>query len=65
MQPVVHATTRTPGPSTAEPVVNECTKPMSPSASAVRTSDSGTPSPRWTRSSKGLFATSETGSSVT
>ncbi len=29
MQPVVQATTRTPGPSTAEPVVNECRKPMS------------------------------------
>jgi hypothetical protein len=38
MQPVVHATTRTPGPSTAEPVVKECRKPMSPVASAVRTS---------------------------
>ncbi len=42
MQPAVQATTRTPGPSTAEPVVNECRKPMSPLASAVRTSDSGT-----------------------
>ena len=35
MQPAVQATTRTPGPSTAEPVVNECRKPMSPVASAV------------------------------
>ena len=34
MQPAVQATTRTPGPSTAEPVVNECRKPMSPVASA-------------------------------
>ena len=42
MQPAVHATTRTPGPSTAEPVVNECRNPMSPVASAVRTSVSGT-----------------------
>ena len=41
MQPVVHATTRTPGPSTVEPVVNECRNPMSPVARAVRTSDSG------------------------
>src|SRR6267142_6296493 len=57
-QPVVHATTRTPGPSTVEPVVNECRKPMSPVANALRTSDSGTPRPRCTRSSKGLFACS-------
>ena len=35
MQPVVHATTRTPGPSTVEPVVNEWRNPMSPVASAV------------------------------
>ena len=58
MQPAVQATTRTPGPSTAEPVVNECRKPMSPVASAVRTSVSGTSSPRSTRSSNGLFASS-------
>ena len=58
MQPAVQATTRTPGPSTAEPVVNECRKPMSPVASAVRTSDSGTSLPRLTRSSYGLFASS-------
>src|SRR5215203_7562063 len=45
-----------PGPSTAEPVVNEWRKPMSPVASAVRTSVSGTPLPRSTRSSYGLFA---------
>ena len=31
---------------------------MSPVASAVRTSDSGTPLPRSTRSSNGLFASS-------
>ena len=47
MQPLVQATTRTPGPSTVEPVVNECRKPMSPVASAVRTSDSGTFFPRF------------------
>ena len=47
MQPAVHATTRTPGPSTVEPVVNECRKPMSPVASAVRTSVSGTSLPRF------------------
>src|SRR6185369_16055006 len=58
MQPAVHATTRTPGPSTVAPVVNECRKPMSPVLSAVRTSDSGTPWPRLTRSSYGLFAAS-------
>src|SRR5215204_4688896 len=58
MQPVVHATTRTPGPSTAEPVVNECRNPMSPVASAARTSVSGTPLPRLTRSSNGLLAAS-------
>ena len=59
MQPVVQATTRTPGPSTVEPVVNECRKPMSPVASAVRTSVSGTSLPRLTRSSNGLFASSD------
>src|SRR5215831_15661217 len=58
MHPVVHATTRTPGPSTAEPVVKECRKPMSPLASALRTSVSGTSSPRCTRMSKGLAASS-------
>src|SRR5262245_13922582 len=56
MHPVVHATTRTPGPSTAEPVVNECRNPMSPVSSAPRTSVSGTSSPRFTRISNGLFA---------
>ena len=45
MQPVVHATTRTPGPSTAEPVVKEWRNPMSPVASALRTSASGTSLP--------------------
>src|SRR6185436_3130153 len=60
MHPAVHATTRTPGPSTAEPVVYECRNPMSPLASASRTLCSGTASPRCTRSSKGLFAASET-----
>ena len=58
MQPAVQATTRMPGPSTADPVVNECRKPMSPVASAERTSDSGTSLPRFTRSSYGLFAAS-------
>ncbi len=58
MQPAVQATTRTPGPSTAEPVVKECRNPMSPVASAVRTSASGTSLPRSTRSSNGLFAAS-------
>src|SRR3954471_10314730 len=56
MQPEVQATTRTPGPSTADPVVNEWRNPMSPVASAVRTSVSGMPAPRFTRSSNGLFA---------
>src|SRR5262245_27362685 len=56
MHPAVQATTRTPGPSTAEPVVNEWRNPMSPVASAVRTSVSGTPAPRSTRSSYGLLA---------
>src|SRR5215510_5357353 len=65
MHPVVHATTRTPGPSTVEPVVNECRKPMSPVASAVLTSISGTSLPRSTRSSNGLFASSPTDESGT
>src|SRR5687768_1330652 len=56
MQPLVHATTRTPGPSTAAPVVNECRNPTSPLASAARTSPSGTEAPRSTRSSNGLAA---------
>src|SRR5215471_8249789 len=59
MQPAVHATTRTPGPSTADPVVNECRKPMSPLASADRTSVSGTSLPRSTRNSNGLVASSD------
>src|SRR6187549_470326 len=58
MQPAVQATTRTPGPSTVAPVVNECRKPMSPVASAERTSVSGTSLPRLTRNSNGLFASS-------
>src|SRR5574339_496384 len=58
MQPVVHATTRTPGPSTVAPVVNEWRNPMSPVASASRTVASGTSFPRLTRSSNGLFASS-------
>src|SRR5688572_3193782 len=58
MHAVVHATSRMPGPSTAEPVVNECRKPMSPLLSAERTSMSPTSSPRWTRISNGLFASS-------
>src|SRR5512134_1408986 len=56
MQPVVQTTTRIPGPSTADPVVNECRKPTSPEARALRTSVSGSPLPSSTRSSKGLFA---------
>src|SRR4029453_18390263 len=56
MQPAVHATTRTPGPSTVAPVVKEWRKPMSPVASAERTSASGTFLPRSTRSSNGLVA---------
>src|SRR6185369_10902070 len=60
MQPVVHATTRTPGPSTVEPVVKEWRNPMSPEASASRTVCSGRYSASLTRSSKGLFAASET-----
>src|SRR5690349_21665820 len=62
MQPVVHATTRTPGPSTVEPVVNECRKPMSPLSSALCTSISGTSLPKFTRISNGLFAVSDRGS---
>src|SRR5712671_8101323 len=57
-QPVVHATTRTPGPSTVEPVVNECRKPMSPVSRAFLTADSVT-APLWfTRSSNGLLPSS-------
>src|SRR5262245_10104643 len=56
MQPVVHATTRTPGPSTVDPVVNECKKPMSPLSSALCTSVSGMSFARFTRISNGLFA---------
>lgn len=41
--------------------MNEWTKPISPVASAVRTSVSGTCRPWSTRSSKGLFASKETG----
>src|SRR5215510_12321626 len=59
MQPLVQPTTRTPGPSTVDPDVNECRNPMSPVASAVRTSDSGTVRPRLTRSSNGFSAASE------
>src|SRR3954452_21381548 len=65
MQPVVQATTRTPGPSTAEPVVKEWRNPMSPVASAVRTSDSPTSAPRLTRSSYGLLAASGVRSELT
>ena len=55
MQAVVQATSRIPGPSTAEPVVKLCRKPRSPVLSAVRTSVSGTFSPRRTRISNGTF----------
>src|SRR5438067_13284943 len=58
MQPLVHATRRTPGPSTVDPVVNEWRNPISPVASATRTSASGTAVPRLTRSSNGFFAAS-------
>src|SRR5882724_984662 len=64
MQPVVHATTRTPGPSTVEPVVKEWRNPRSPDASAARTSASDTRSPRSTRSSNGLAASSEADSGI-
>src|SRR5688572_23179748 len=64
MHAVVQATRRIPGPSTAEPVVNECRKPMSPVLSAVRTSVSPTSSPRWTRISYGLFASSGVAAAV-
>src|SRR4051812_43376290 len=64
MQPAVHATTRTPGPSTVAPVVNECRNPTSPLASAARTSGSGTPFPMSTRSSNGLFASSGGGANA-
>src|SRR5688572_4078969 len=53
-QPASQATTRTPGPSTAEPVVNECTKPHSPVSSADLMSGSLTFSPSPTRRSYGL-----------
>ena len=58
MQPAVQATTRTPGPSTVEPVVNECRKPSRRWRGPTRTSASGTSLPRLTRSSNGLFAAS-------
>src|SRR5438067_12913339 len=58
MQPLVHATRRTPGPSTVDPVVNEWRNPISPVASATRTSASGTAVPRLTRSSNGFFGAS-------
>src|SRR5262244_2798332 len=51
-------TTRTPGPSTVEPVVNECRNPISPVSRAFLTRDSGT-SRLWSRrSSKGLLPSS-------
>src|SRR4030095_7792994 len=65
MQAVVQATRRMPGPSTAEPVVKLCRKPMSPVLSALRTSVSGTLSPRCTRISNGDLASSETFSGAT
>src|SRR3569623_2022626 len=61
MHRVVQATTRMPGPSTAEPVVKECRKPKSPVAIAARTSGSGTLRPWLMRRSKGLFASSDCG----
>src|SRR3954469_691756 len=56
MQPDVDATTRTPGPSTVAPVVNECRNPTSPLATAARSSASETRGARLTRSSNGLVA---------
>ena len=50
-QPLSQATTRIPGPSTAEPVVNEWTKPQSPLSSASRMPVSPTFSPSETRRS--------------
>src|SRR3954451_17016097 len=60
MQAVVPATRGMTGPSTAEPVVNECRKPRSPVLSAVLTSVSAMPSPRCTRILNGDFASSGT-----
>src|SRR4030095_9981679 len=59
MQPAVHATRRTPGPSTVDPVVKEWRNPTSPLARAARTAASGTSLPRPTRSSYGLSAASD------
>src|SRR4030095_16442149 len=56
MHCVVQATRRMPGPSTAEPVVNECRKPTSTLRTAARRSGSGTRLARSTRSSNGLLA---------
>src|SRR3954469_17208640 len=64
MHAVVQATRRMPGPSTAEPVVNEWRNPMSPLRSAERTSVSASPSPSLTRISNGLPASSGTGAST-
>src|SRR5688572_6778652 len=61
MQPAVHATTRTPGPSTVAPVVKECRNPTSPLATAARISDSGTCALRFRRRSNGLLASSGAG----
>src|SRR4051812_26240105 len=58
MHPDVHPTTRTPGPSTVAPVVNECRNPTSPLATAARSSASETRGARLTRSSNGLVASS-------
>src|SRR5215471_16425765 len=59
MHSAIHATRRMPGPSTAEPVVKECMKPMSPLVSAAWISFSGTSLALSTLSSNGLFASSE------
>src|SRR5262245_53901604 len=61
LQPAVQATTRTPGPSTAEPVINECRKPTSPLSRDFLTNDSGTLLLWFTRSSNGLLASKESG----
>src|SRR6476469_1646507 len=60
MHAVVQATRRMPGPSTADPVVNEWRNPRSPVLSAVLTSVSGTRSPRLTRITYGDAASSGT-----
>src|SRR5262245_56535530 len=61
LHPAVQATTRIPGPSTAEPVVNECRKPTSPDSIDFLMNDSFAPALWFTRSSNGLLASSGSG----